>query len=156
MGGRSVVDGAAPLHMTVMNPLYLYDDEIARLRAAVRRIRFDRFNMMLNQFHVNGKRALLHACAHPAFAALRWDIDRAALSAGIVPHAAPNPHVTLSSNANGLRIPSMRTSIQWPVDEVSLVWSQRTQETGQRQYVVLERYTANASDWQPSQLDFSF
>ncbi|MBP8896251.1 MAG: hypothetical protein KBG69_09375, partial [Ottowia sp.] len=77
-------------------------------------------------------------------------------SAGIVPHAAPNPHVTLSSNANGLRIPSMRTSIQWPVDEVSLVWSQRTQETGQRQYVVLERYTANASDWQPSQLDFSF
>ena len=95
MAGRSVVDGAAPLHMTVMNPLYLYDDEIARLRAAVRRIRFDRFNMMLNQFHVNGKRALLHACAHPAFAALRWDIDRAALSAGIVPHAAPNPHVTL-------------------------------------------------------------
>lgn len=50
MAGRSVVDGAAPLHMTVMNPLYLYDDEIARLRAAVRRIRFDRFNMMLNQF----------------------------------------------------------------------------------------------------------
>lgn len=156
MAGRSVVDGAAPLHMTVMNPLYLYDDEIERLRAALRSIHFDRFSMTLDHFHTNETRALLNACAHPAFTALCWDVDKAALKTGIVPRTKPRPHVTLSTRVNASAMPSVRTAIEWPFDEVCLLWSQLTVEVGRRQYVVLERHAADSRRWQAAQLGFSF
>lgn len=144
------------LHVTVADPLYYADAELARLREGLRQLRFGPFTLRLQRARVGGSHLVLQAAPSPAFKALQAEVADLARRAHAPFWHRPGAHVTLSRDALGVAPPRLPQAIDWPVSEVCLVWLQLTPEVGRRHYEVLATCGASEALVAPAQLSFGF
>jgi len=130
------------LHLTLIDPFDATPGEVEALHRELDRVRFGPLELRFKSVDCRGATAVLLPERHAGLEALRKEVRLAALRAGLRVHV-PQAHVTVSRQAQGMRLPPLAVPIHWQACSFSLVWSQLHPAFPKRHYEILQTYSAS-------------